>query len=522
MTPTFTAPFLLGIDFGTESCRVGIFDAVGTPVAFAVTSYPTTYPRSGWAEQDPDQWWQALVSSTRRAMDKSGLQPRDIAGIGFDATSATLVCLDANQNPIRDAIMWMDLRATAQAARFVDVTSPARRFNGGGHKPATAEWYPFKAAWLKENEPETYAKAKWILDAPDWLGLKLTGEARVNMTSASMKMYYDAENGGWPHELYETVGAGDVFDKLPTTMGVIGSPLGSLVPHVAVELGLLPGTPVGQGGIDAEAGMIGLGVLSEGSMALITGSSHVLLGQSAKSVSGAGFFGSHPDAVLEGLQVVEAAQASSGSAVNWLVRTLAPDILAEAKKNDLSPYEVLNMRSRNIPVGSDGLVINEYLQGNRTPYTDSRARGIVSGLTLGHTIEHIYHAMQEAVCYGVELNLRSMRESGYEVTTLVAAGGALKGRAWMQMHADVTGVPITLTQVGDDAVALGSCMVAATGAGIHASLPEAAEHMVHQRGVIEPRADVHEEYRFWVDRYAAQVPAIQEVQHRVAEHGDQR
>ncbi len=515
--PKHQAPYLLGIDFGTESCRVGIFDVLGTPVAFASTPYATTYPRQGWAEQQPAEWWSAMIASTRKAMAASGLQARDIKGIGYDATSATLVALEENMSAIRPAIMWMDLRATKQAARFADVTHEVRRYNGGGTKPATAEWYPFKAAWLKENEPDTYAKAHWLLDAPDWLGLLLTGEAKVNLCSAAMKMYHDGDSGGWPQELYDVVGAGDVFEKLPEQTGALGSHLGGLLPHVAEELGLLPGTPVGQGGIDAEHGQIGLNVLSPGRMALITGSSHVLLGQSADPVSGPGFFGAHTDAVVEGQYTVEAAQASSGSSVNWLVREFAPDLAAEAKRSGLSPYEVLNMRSRDIPVGSDGIVINEYLQGNRTPYTDSQARGIISGLSLGHTIDHLYHAMQEAVCYGVEHNLRGMRESGYEVTQLVACGGALKGEDWMQMHADVTGVPITLTKV-QDAVALGSCITAAAGAGIYDSLQDAAAAMVHEERVIEPRQDVHEEYAWWVDRYAEQFPALRETQHAVVEH----
>lgn len=511
------APYLLGIDFGTESCRVGIVDAAGTVVAVASTSYPTHYPRQGWAEQDPDEWWQAMVASTRRAMSTSGLRPRDIAGISFDATSATLVALDANRQPLRRAIMWMDLRATEQATRFADVTSPARRYNGGGEKPATAEWYPFKAAWLKENEPETYRRARWLLDAPDWLGLKLTGEAVQNLTSAAMKMYYDADNGGWPHELYDTVGAGDVFDKLPDRMGALGSRLGSLLPHVAADLGLLPGTPVGQGGIDAEAGVVGLDVLRPGRMALITGSSHVLLGQSAESVTGPGFFGAHPDAVVEGQYTVEAAQASSGSSIAWLVRTLAPHVVAEAERVGESPYDLLNRRSAHLPIGSNGLVINEYLQGNRTPYTDSKARGIIAGLSLGHDIEDLYRAMQEAVCYGVELNLRGMREAGFVPDQLVATGGATRSGAWMQMHADVAGVPIVTTATSD-AVVIGAAVQAAAGAGVYGSLQEAAAAMVHEDRTIEPRAQVHEEYAWWVDRYADQFPALRAVQHAVVDH----
>ena len=515
--PKHQAPYLLGIDFGTESCRVGIFDVLGTPVAFASTPYATTYPRQGWAEQQPAEWWSAMIASTRKAMAASGLQARDIKGIGYDATSATLVALEENMSAIRPAIMWMDLRATKQAARFADVTHEVRRYNGGGTKPATAEWYPFKAAWLKENEPDTYAKAHWLLDAPDWLGLLLTGEAKVNLCSAAMKMYHDGDSGGWPQELYDVVGAGDVFEKLPEQTGALGSHLGGLLPHVAEELGLLPGTPVGQGGIDAEHGQIGLNVLSPGKMTLVTGSSHVMCGQSDQPISGKGFFGGYTDGVLPGQYTVETGLVSSGSVLKWFKDNFCSDINEAAEKLGLSPYDILNSKAREIPLGSEGLIINETFQGSRTPYSDGKARGLISGLSLGHTRVHMYKAIQEAVCYGVELNMRTLREADFEVKEFVASGGALKGRDWIQMHADVTGVPITLTEVGD-AVTLGSCILAATGAGLYDSVTEAADAMVHERGRIEPDMDKHEQYSFYVDRYAEQFPAVQEIMHSVVDH----
>ena len=472
--------YLLGIDYGTESCRVAIFDLAGRPVTFAATPYATKYPRSGWAEQSPADWWEALQASSARALANAGIPASAIAGISYDATTMTVVPMDAKGQELRDAIMWMDVRATEQAARAQSSDSVARLYNGAGTAPATAEWFPFKAAWLKENEPETYNKAVHLVDAPDWLTYKLTGEWTVNINSAAHRMYYNRDHGGWPVDFYEHIGCGDVFSKVPERVLDLGTPVGTLSVIAAQLLGLRPGIPVAQGAADAWAGQIGLGVVSPGKMAMITGSSQVLTGQSDKPIHGKGFFGAYTDGVVKGQYTVEGGQVSTGSVLKWFKDNFARDLIQAADRTGLNVYDLLNKASKDLPPGSNGLIINEYFQGNRTPYTDSKARGIIWGLTLAHGPEHMYRAIQESVAYGTAHILRAMTSAGYEVSEMVAAGGATKSRDWIQMHADVTGVPITLTEVGD-AVVLGSCMMAAVGAGLYPDLQEAAKAMVHRR-----------------------------------------
>jgi len=512
-------PYVMGIDFGTESCRVGIFDLLGSPVAFAATGYQTTHPAPGWAEQSPVDWWNALIASTHQVMQRSGLQPHEIAGISYDATTMTVVALDEAGEALRPAIMWMDVRATEQAARVVNTASPARRYTGGGTLPPTAEWYPFKAAWLKENEPETYNKAYRLVDAPDWLTFRLTGEWTQNINTAAHRAYYDRDNGGWPVDLYEEAGAGDVFDKLPSVVNDLGVPVGGLSKTAAEALGLIPGTPVAQGGGDAWHGQIGLNVLRPGKMSLVTGSSHVMSGQSPDPVSGPGFFGGYTDGVVPGQYTVEISLVSSGSVLAWFKNNFCPDITLAAEQTGLNAYDIMNSRSADIPIGCDGLIINEYFQGNRTPYSDSKARGVMSGLSLAHSREHMYCAIQEAVCYGVEANLRMLRNAGFAVEEFVGCGGAMKSRAWAQMHADVTGVPITLPEVGD-AVTLGSCILAAAGAGLYPSVQDAADAMVHEREHIEPDMEKHDRYAFYADQYCEQYPLMQDLIHRTVDHVD--
>ena len=509
----------MGIDLGTGGCRVGLFDDRGRPFAFHNTPVTAIHPHPSWVEQDVDEWWRALAASTRAALARSGIDPAQIAGIGFDATSATLVALDDAGKPLRNAIMWADVRASEQAGRASEIDHWARLYNGEGKDPASAEWFVFKAMWLKENEPDVWARSAWILDAPDWMGLRLTGRPAVNLCSASLKMYHNNDHGGFPVDFYERLGVGDLMDKMPSQVNAMGEPLGALSPEAAEELGLVAGTPVAQGGIDAEAGMIGMNVLAPGRMALITGSSNCLLAQSAIPLYGAGMFGAHTDALVRGQYTIEASQASTGSVIRWFLENSAKDLVESAKNGGPSPYEVLNEASKDIPPGSDGVLVLEYFQGNRSPYTDAKARGTITGLTLSHGREHIYHAIQEATCYGLELNLRTMRAAGYEPRAITACGGALSSPEWLKMHADVTGLEITVTEV-QDAPTLGSAMMGALAAGRFADLQEAADAMVHYSAVIKPDPARHEEYRHWVDEYAALFPAIRDIQHRTADRAE--
>ncbi|MGH9244244.1 MAG: FGGY-family carbohydrate kinase [Acidimicrobiales bacterium] len=507
-------PYLLGIDYGTESCRAGIFDTAGRPLATEATSYGLTHPRPGWAEQDPDEWWSALVRSVRTVVDKAGVSPDAIAGLSVDATTCTVVALDASGRHLRPAIMWMDVRAADQARRIGESQHPARKYNGGG--PVSAEWLPSKMLWLKEREHDTYHQAKHIVDAPDWATFRLTGRLTANINTAAVRGYHDRDTGGWPTSFYEEVGLEDGVEKLASDVLDLGTPVEGLSKQVAEELGLTAGTPVAQGGGDAWVGQIGLNVVTPGRMALITGSSHVLIGQTDHATSGRGFFGAYTDAVIPGQYTVEGGQVSTGSVLKWFKDYFCRDLAPEADRAGVSLYDYLNERIVDLPPGSDGLIVLDYWQGNRTPYTDPLARGMMWGFSLHHSPLHVYRAIQEGVCYGIAHILRAMHDAGFDVREFVAAGGFTKSRQLMQMHADVSGVPITFTEVGD-AVILGGAILSATGAGLFPSIADAAAAMVHETDTIEPDSTRHEQYQFFVDAYAETYPRMRDLIHRVTQ-----
>ncbi len=508
-------PYLMGIDFGTGGVRVGVFDQEGTPVVFHSVEWETKFPRSGWAEQDPDAWWSSLVEATNKAMQDGGISPEDIAGISTDATASTVVVVDRNDRHLRPAIMWMDVRASDQADRIAQTSDAALKYNGYG--PVSAEWGLPKALWIKDNEPENYNNTKHICDCGDWLMQKLTGEWKASINMASSKFYYDRDNGGFPESLLSAINFEEFLEKYPQDVVDLGTVVGGLTKEAAKELGLKEGTPVAEGAVDAYAGAIGLGVTEPGKIALITGSSHVIIGQSGEPVHDPGFWGAYTDALIPGQYTVEAGQASTGSIVAWFKNQFAADAAAQAEERGVDVYEILNEMAENIPIGSDGLVLLDYFQGNRSPHTDPLVRGALWGLSLGHTPGHVFRAIIEGICFGTENIFRSMRGHGFEPRLNVVSGGPAKSGLWMQMHADVSNVPISFTKVSEGPV-LGSAIIASVGAGIHPDIPTATESMVHTERTIEPNEEAHEAYQFYMDRYIETYPQMKDLMHEMTRH----
>src|SRR5437764_1451825 len=293
-------------------------------------------------------------------MAQSGIAPEAVAGISLDCTSPTVVALDARDRVLRPALMWMDVRAVEQARRVAETGDPALKYSG--YTTVSAEWMPSKALWLKENEPDTYAAAKHICEYTEWLTHRLTGEWAASITTTSAKWYYGRNAGGFPVSLYEAVGLGDLLEKFPQKVLDLGVVVGRLRKEAAEEFDLPPGIPVAEGGVDAYVGMVGLNALEPGKIALIAGSSHVILGQTAKPIYSAGFFGAFTDAVLPGQYTIEGSQASTGSVVKWFRDQFCGVEIEMARQEGISAYDLLSQRGgrgcRNVP---------EY-PGGRPPY----------------------------------------------------------------------------------------------------------------------------------------------------------
>ncbi len=508
--------YLIGVDGGTESARAALFTTDGRMIASHAVPYPLRHPNPGWAEQQPDEWWAAIAQAVRTTVEISGLPRDSIVGICGDFTCCSVVFLGDDFQPVRPAIIWMDVRSSDQARRIAASGYPALKYNGYGN--VSAEWLPCKALWVKENQPDVWARARYVGEYNDWFVQKLTGEWVGSILNTSIRWYYDRSSGGFPADFYDGIGLGDALARFPQRILDLGTVVGALRPEIAAELGLPPGIPVAQGGSDAMIAMVGLDVLAPGKLAFITGSSHLHLGQSAQPFHGKGVFGTYPDAVLPGLWLVEGGQISTGSVVRWFRDNFATHYTARAQAEGSDAYTLLTRDAETLRPGSDGLIVLDYWQGNRTPHVDPEARGMMWGFTLAHTPAHVYRAILEGICYGTEHIFRTFRQHGYAVQEIVATGGPTKSAFWMQLHADVSNVPITLTEAGEAAALLGCAVLAAVGAGVYADPQTAAAAMVRRTHTIMPDAARHEAYRYYVDQYIATYPQMQALMQGMVRH----
>ncbi len=495
--------YVIGVDGGTESLRTGVFDLSGNPLAFASVTYPTNFPVPGWAEQDPDDWWNALGRSVRQAVIDAKVSKQEILGLCLDTTCCSVVVLDGAGNPLRPALIWMDMRSAPQTEQVLATGDLALKVNSNGGGPVSAEWMIPKSLWIHQNEPEIFQNAETICEFQDYLNLHLTGKRVASINNVSVRWHYGPGWDGWASRMVEILGMPELLKKWPDTVLRLGEEIGGLTSNASLHLDLPEGLPVLQGGADAFIGMIGLGVVDPGSLAFITGSSHLHLGLSQKALNGQGIWGTYANAVIPGLHVLEGGQTSTGSVVSWLRRTLGNP-----------SYEELNQEAAQLEPGSEGVIMQEHFQGNRTPHTDPLSRGVISGLTLKHGRGHLFRATLEGIAFGTELILETMRNNGFEAETVVLAGGATRSNLWLQIHADVSNLPLTLTKV-PDAPALGSAILAAVGSGAFSDIGSAARKMVQVDRVIEPNPESHGIYQPFYQSYREHYLAMKKIRNKL-------
>jgi FGGY-family pentulose kinase len=499
-------PILLGLDVGTQSLRAALVDLEGRTLAYGTAPIDTTYPRPTWAEQSPEQWWTAATSAIAGALRSAQIGPDHIAGIGLDCTACTVVACDRDGRPLRPALLWMDQRSHAEADEISATGDPVLRYVSGRVSP---EWMLPKALWLKRHERDLYDRADRIVECTNWLMFKLTGEWTLSLNHCAAKWDYARPDGGWPVAMMQSVGLDDLLAKWPERIEPLGAGGATLSGPAASALGLRAGTPVAQGGIDAYLGMLGMGATGDGDVAVIVGSSTCHLAQSSTGVFGSGAAGCYPDATVEGLYTIEAGQTATGSILEWYRRHFAGREQAEAERRGVPVWTVLDEQAAAVPSGAEGLVVREDWQGNRSPYKDPSARGVIRGLSLAHGPGHIVRAIYEATALGTRHILEDAARHGLEVHRIVLGGGGAKSALWLQIHADALGMPIHLTRE-TESCALGAALAAAVGAGVFANFDEAAGAMIKEDRRVEPQPAHRGMYDELFGRYKATYAALKE------------
>jgi xylulokinase len=464
---------VLAVDIGTTSAKAGLVALDGSLLGVARAGYEMTVGhRSGWAEQDPDAWWTALVTTARELLDRTAV---DVVAICVDGHGPTLAAVDAGGQPTRSAITWLDSRARDE----LDELSADSGLRGWalGVLPA--------ALWVERNERGgVAAKTRWYLNTWEFVELRLTGRAATTIVPGqSLPDPSLLRNAGLPPEkVAPVVGAGEV--------------VGGLAPAAAEALGLAAGTSVVAGVVDAFASFHGAGLLEPGDAIDTGGMSGGFGVYWSRPIEAQGSFCT--PGPLDGTFVVGGAMAATGRALDWLREDLLggtialPDLLDEAAQ---------------VPAGSDGLVFLPYLAGERSPIWDPTARGAFAGLTLGHGRAHLARAVLEAAAFAIRHVASPILEQGVRVTEMRVCGGPAHSALWNEIKADVTGFTVAVPHALETAV-VGSAIVGAVGIGAYADLPSAIRAMTRIDRRHAPRAEVRATYERTFEAYVALHPLL--------------
>lgn len=493
----------VGADFGTDGVRVAAYcSQQNRLIADSAFPYPTSYPRPGWAEQDPNAWWAAFGSAMKDLLTKLGGER--ISTLTVATTASTVVVATEDGVPLRPAIVWMDARAHEEAKRTGDITHPVLEYSGGAD---AAEWLVPKAMWLAENEPECYRRAQRITEAVDFINYKLTGLWVGSQLNATCKWNFDPERASLVPELFEAFGVPELLEKLPHPIVPVGHPVGTVTPLAAAELGVGTDVMVLQGGIDAHMAMLGAGTTGEGELLITGGTSVALLTHSLAQLPLRGVWGPYPSALIADRWLIEAGQVSGGSILNWLAHTLFG--------LDAAQHQALIEETSALAPTGTGLLTLDYWMGNRTPYRDPNLRGAILGLSLGHSRASLYRSAVEALALGTKNSVDALERQGLAIDRVVVTGGIRNNPLWLQTLVDVLGKPAELaTESNLTLLAGGVTGLFATGE--YASLEEASKHVTSHARMVEPRIDLHDAYQHLLSLYRQATDALRPTLHALA------
>lgn len=453
--------YFLGIDTSTTSSKALIIDEQGSVIAVASTPHTLQTPKPLWSEQNPLEWWEAVSASISSVLEKAGISGERIEAIGLTGQMHGLILLDEAGNVLRPAILWNDQRTQSQCDEIHQIIGREKFIQITGNIALTGFTAP-KILWVKENEPEVYAKAKHVLLPKDYIRYKLTGEYAMDKADGAGTVLFDLKLRDWSDEVLSALEIPRTW--MPKTFE--GTEFTGRVTAEAASLtGLKIGTPVAAGGGDQAAGAVGVGAVEPGVIGLTVGTSGVV-------------FATTPFALIEpegrlhafchavpGMWHFMGVMLSAAGSLQWYRDTLAPDISFD---------ELLN-EAESIPAGSEGLQFLPYLSGERTPHPDPLARGAFIGLTLRHSRAYMTRAVLEGVAFGLKDSFTLIQNAGLDTITQVrASGGGAKGALWRQILASVLEVELVTVNTTEGG-AYGAALLAGVGTGVWVDVSSACK-----------------------------------------------
>ncbi|HEV7128443.1 MAG TPA: xylulokinase, partial [Ktedonobacterales bacterium] len=420
---------LLGLDISTTGAKALVIDSAGAVLASGTTPIALSTPRPLWSEQDPAEWWQASIASIRQALGQPGVDGSRIAAVGLTGQMHGLVLLDAAGEVLRPAILWNDQRTAAQCDEIRARLGRARLIALTGNDALTGFTAP-KLLWVREHEPEVYARARHVLLPKDYLRLRLTGAYATDVADGSGTLLVDPRARDWSEELLAALEIPRAW--LPPVFE--GQQVTGRVSAVAAALtGLPAGIPVVAGAGDQAAGAVGVGAVEPGVVSVVLGTSGVVFAPTATPlIEPEGRLHAFCHALPNRWHLMGVMLSAAGS-LQWYHDTLAPGI----------SFAELLKEAELAPAGADGLVFLPYLSGERTPYADPLARGAFVGLTVRHRRGHLTRAVLEGVAFGLRDSFDLLRAAGLErVAQVRISGGGARSRLWRQIVASVLGVAV--------------------------------------------------------------------------------
>ncbi|MCR5485378.1 MAG: xylulokinase [Clostridiales bacterium] len=488
--------YLIGIDVGTSGTKTVLFDIYGKVTASETVEYPLYQPKNGWAEQEPEDWWNASVEGIKAVIDRSGCDKSEIAGVGLSGQMHGLVMLDKNGCVLRRSIIWCDQRTHEECDDIDNIVGRDKVIEITANPPMTG-FTASKILWVKKHEPEIYEKCAHILLPKDYIRFRLTGEYATEVSDASGMQLMDVAKRQWSREILSLL---DIDISLLAEMYESPDVTGNVSKSASELTGLPEGIPVAGGAGDNAAAAIGTGIVRSGSAFNTLGSSAVIYAvtdrlNADKKGRVHGLCASVP-----GKWTLMSCTQGAGISLKWFANNFFLQEKEEAKKRNTSIYNIIDKKASDVPIGSEKLLFLPYLMGERSPHPDAFCRGVFFGLSAIHNREHLVRAVMEGVAFSQRECMDVFRENGAGVDSITLCGGGSRSPVWRQMLADLYSCPVSVLE-SDEGGALGAALLAGVGAKIYSSVEEAADSVVKKIPAAEPIAENTERYEPYYELY---------------------
>lgn len=467
-------PYLLGIDVGTSACKIAIFDRNGTVLETATGEYEVYYPQTGWAEQDPDEWWRVICSTMKYIFSKSQIKPEEIAGIGIDGQSWSAIAVDKEGSVLTNTPIWMDTRADDICRELNEKVGEKRIFEVAGNS-LQPSYSTAKIIWYQRNMPQVYDKIYKVLQSNSYIAYKLTGQMTQDISQGYGLHCFDMHTGTWDEAMCEALGIPvQILPDIHPCHEVIGK----VTKAAAAQSGLAEGTPVAAGGLDAACGTLGAGVIH-------AGETQEQGGQAGGMSICIDSYKADPRLILSchvvpGKWLLQGGTTGGGGAMRWLEKEFGAFEREEGKRTGKSSLDLFNEAAGSVPPGCDGLIFLPYMAGERSPLWNPYAKGVYYGMDFGKTKGHFIRAAMEGVAMSLRHNLEVAAEAGASVDVLRAMGGSANSLLWTQIKSDVTGKPVIVPS-SDTATTLGAAILAGVGVGIYEDFEVAVKLTVENK-----------------------------------------